>query len=98
MNVEEEGEQRHLLQKVLPIITQEDMYMIQLLGRQKYIEIVKTTAAGWVEKVSVPFFFVHDYVGDHGEQRNNYLRFEIALIDFHAYCYYLCVMSIIFWV
>jgi hypothetical protein len=40
MNVEEEGEQRHLLQ-VLSIITQEDMYMIWLLGQQKYINIVK---------------------------------------------------------
>jgi hypothetical protein len=28
MNEEEEGERRHLLQKVLPIIAQEDPYMI----------------------------------------------------------------------
>jgi hypothetical protein len=31
MNVEEEWEQKHLLQEVLPIIAQEDPYVIHLL-------------------------------------------------------------------
>jgi hypothetical protein len=39
------------------------------------------------------FFIVHDYVGG---QRNNYLGFKIALVDFHAYYYYFYVMSIVF--
>jgi hypothetical protein len=30
MNAKEEGERRHLLQEVLPIIAQEDPYMIRL--------------------------------------------------------------------
>jgi hypothetical protein len=38
MNVEEEGEQKHLLQKMLPIIAQEDPYMIRLLSRQKLLK------------------------------------------------------------
>jgi hypothetical protein len=54
MNVEEEGEQRHLLQ-VLPIIAQEDPYVIRLLGQQKYINIVKTIASRWVEGASLFF-------------------------------------------
>jgi hypothetical protein len=33
MNVEEVGEWRHLLQEVLPIIAQEDPYMIWLLNQ-----------------------------------------------------------------
>jgi hypothetical protein len=28
------------------------------------------------------FLVVHDYVGEHHEQRNNYLGFKIALVDF----------------
>jgi hypothetical protein len=40
-------------------------------------------------------FVVHECVGEHGEQRNNCLWFKIALGDFHAYYYCLCVMSII---
>jgi hypothetical protein len=55
MNAEEEGEQRHLMQEVLPIIAQEDPYMTCLLGQQKYIDIVKTTIAEWVEGVSIFF-------------------------------------------
>jgi len=55
MNIEEEGEQRHLLQEVLPIITQEDPYMICLLGQQKYVDIVKTIASRWVEGVNLFF-------------------------------------------
>jgi hypothetical protein len=55
MNTEEEGEQRHLMQEVLPIIAQEDPYMICLLGQQKYIDIVTTTIARWVEGVSIFF-------------------------------------------
>jgi hypothetical protein len=55
MNVEEEGEQRHLLQEALPIIAQEDPYVIRLLGQQKYIDIVKTIASRWVEGVSLFF-------------------------------------------
>ncbi len=58
MNVEKERQQRHLLQEVLPIIAQEDSYMILLLCQQKYIEIIKTTPARWVEGVSLPFFLL----------------------------------------
>ncbi len=43
-------------------------------------------------------FVVHECVGEHGEQKNNYLGFKIALGDFHAHYYYLCVMLVIFWV
>jgi hypothetical protein len=43
-------------------------------------------------------FVVHDCGGEHGEQRNNYVGFEIALVDFHAYYYCFCVMSIFLWV
>jgi len=42
--------------KNVAIIAQEDPYMIRLLGQQKYIKIVKTTVARWVEGVSLPFF------------------------------------------
>ncbi len=38
MNTEEEW--RYSLHEVLPIISQVDPYIIQLLGQQKYIEIV----------------------------------------------------------
>jgi len=58
MNVEEEWEQRHLLQEVLPIIAREDPYMIRLFGQQKYIEIVETTSARWAGGVSLPFFLL----------------------------------------
>jgi hypothetical protein len=54
-NAKEEGEQRHVLQEILPIIAQEDPYLIRLLGQQKYIIIVKTTIVRWVERVN-PFF------------------------------------------
>jgi hypothetical protein len=56
MSAEKEGEQKYLLQEVLPIITQEDPYMIRLFDQQKYIEIVKTTTIGWVEGISLLFF------------------------------------------
>jgi hypothetical protein len=36
-----DGKRRHLLQEALPIFVQEDPYMVQLLGKQKYIDIVK---------------------------------------------------------
>jgi hypothetical protein len=63
MNAKEEGEQRHVLQEVLPIIAQEDPYMIQLFDRQKYIKIIKTIAAGWVEGVSRVFLsFCHPWI------------------------------------
>jgi hypothetical protein len=39
-------------------------------------------------------FVVHECVDEHVEQRNIYLGFKIALVDFHAYYYCLCVMSI----
>jgi hypothetical protein len=58
MNAKEEGERRHLLQKMLPIIEQEDPYMIWLFSQQKNIKIVKTTTVGWVEGVSLPFFLL----------------------------------------
>jgi hypothetical protein len=58
MNEEEEVGRRHLLQKVLPIIAQEDPYMIRLLDQQKYIKIVETTTTRWVEGVSLPFFLL----------------------------------------
>jgi hypothetical protein len=41
------GVKTNLLQEVLPIISQEDPYMIRLLSRQNYIDIVKTTKVGW---------------------------------------------------
>jgi hypothetical protein len=44
-NVEEKGERKHLLQEVLPIIAQEDPYVIRLFGQQKYIDVVKTIAS-----------------------------------------------------
>jgi hypothetical protein len=43
-------------------------------------------------------FVVHECVGEHGEQKNNYLGFKFVLGDFHVYCYCLCVMSNIFWI
>ncbi len=43
-------------------------------------------------------FVVHDCVGGHVEQKNNYVGFEIALVDFHAYYYCFCVMLIVLWV
>jgi hypothetical protein len=43
---------------MLPIIAQEDPYMIRLFGRLKHIEIVKTTLARWVEEVNLPFFLL----------------------------------------
>ncbi len=55
-----DGERGHLLQKVLSIFAQEDPYMIHLLGRYKYIDIVKTTVIGWVEGVS--FLLLHFYL------------------------------------
>jgi len=36
-----EGDRKHLLHEVLPIHTQEDPYLISLLGQEKYIDIVK---------------------------------------------------------
>jgi hypothetical protein len=58
MNEEERGGRKHLLQKMLLKIAQEDPYMIRLLDQQKYIKIVKTTTAIWVEGVSLPFFLL----------------------------------------
>jgi hypothetical protein len=43
-------------------------------------------------------FLVHEFVGEHGEQRKNYIGFKISLGNFHAYYYCLCAMSIVFWV
>ncbi len=70
--------------------------MIQLFDQQKYIKIVKTIVARWVRGKSSLFFVVHDCVGEHGEEKNNYLGFKIALVDFHAYYYCLCVMLLVF--
>jgi len=44
-----DGERKHLLQKALPIFVEENSYMIHLLGKYIYIDIVKTLATGWVE-------------------------------------------------
>jgi hypothetical protein len=41
MQASMEGDRKHLLQEVLPIYTQEDPYLIGLLGKEKYIDIVK---------------------------------------------------------
>ncbi len=48
----------------MPIIAQEDPYMIHLLGRLKYINIVKSATTRWLEGVSLPFhiFFPFLYV------------------------------------
>lgn len=54
-NAKEKGKRRRVLQKILPIIAQEDPWLIRLLGQQKYINIVKTTIVRWVERVN-PFF------------------------------------------
>ncbi len=64
---------------MLPIIAQEDAYVIQLLNQQIYNKIVKTIAMGWVEGVHLPLFVVHEFVGEYGEQKTNYLGFKIAL-------------------
>jgi hypothetical protein len=56
VNANKEREQNFFFEKLLPIITQEDPYMICLLGRQKYIDIVKTIVIGWVEGVNLFFF------------------------------------------
>jgi hypothetical protein len=50
-----EGEPGHLMLEALPIFAQEDPYMIGLLGRQKYIDIVTTAAVAWVEGVCFLF-------------------------------------------
>jgi hypothetical protein len=47
------GGSEAILQKMLPIIAQEDPYMIQLFGQQNYIKIVKTTTIRWVEGMIV---------------------------------------------
>jgi hypothetical protein len=47
-----------LLQEVLPIIAQEDPYMIRLLSQQIYIKIIKMIDVGWVEGVNLPFFLL----------------------------------------
>jgi hypothetical protein len=39
--------QGHLIQNVLPIHVQGDLYMIQLLGIQKYINIISNAPIGW---------------------------------------------------
>jgi hypothetical protein len=39
----------HLLQKVLLLIAQEDPNMICLLGRHKYIDIIKSASTRWLE-------------------------------------------------
>jgi hypothetical protein len=44
MATNKEGERMCLLQNVLSIIVQKDPYMIHLLGRQKYINIVKSAS------------------------------------------------------
>jgi hypothetical protein len=52
---------RRLLQKVLPIIVQEDPYMIRLLGRHKYINIVNLTSIRWLERVGLPFHYYFSF-------------------------------------
>jgi hypothetical protein len=41
----------HLIQELMPIHTSEDPYMIQLLGRQSYIDIVFNAPIGWEARV-----------------------------------------------
>jgi hypothetical protein len=57
------------MQEVLPIIAQEDPYMLHLLGRQKYIDIVKTTIVEWVEALSSFLFVVYEFIGEHGANK-----------------------------
>lgn len=45
----------HLLQNVLLIHVQGDLYMIQLLGKQKYINIISNALIGWVGRVCSSF-------------------------------------------
>jgi hypothetical protein len=39
---------------------------------------------------------VHGFVGEHGEEGNNYVPFKIALGFLYAYYFCLCAMSIFF--
>jgi hypothetical protein len=61
MATNKEGERRCLLQNILLIIAQENHYMICLLGRQNYIDIVKLTATGWLKGASFPFLFFFSF-------------------------------------
>jgi hypothetical protein len=56
----EDGKWRHLLWEVLLIFAQENACMIRLLGRQKYINIMKTSITWWVEGVS--FLLLYFYL------------------------------------
>lgn len=47
----------HLVQELLTIHTQEDPYMIQLLGRQRYIDIISNAHIRWVARVCSSFKF-----------------------------------------
>jgi hypothetical protein len=53
-----ETEHRRLAQKGLPILVQEDPYMIHLLGQQTYIDIVKLVTIRWLEGANLPFYFI----------------------------------------
>lgn len=48
-----EGDHKHLLHEVLLIYTQEDPYLISLLGQEKYIDIIKKAPTRWVEGVCI---------------------------------------------
>jgi hypothetical protein len=57
---------KHLLHEVLPIYMQEDPYLIGLLVREKYMDIMKKAPIGWVERVCIHFpimFIVRNVVG-----------------------------------
>ncbi len=47
-----EGNKEHLLLEVLPTLALDDLNMINLLGRKKYVDLISTTPVRWVLGVS----------------------------------------------
>ncbi len=50
-----ERDRHYLLLEALSIYAQEDPYMIKLLGRQKYIDIVTKPPEGWEDGVCISY-------------------------------------------
>jgi len=64
---------------MLPIIAQEDPYMIWILGQQIYIKIVKTITMGWVEGVNLFFFLLSMNLLVNMVSKKKNLGFKITL-------------------
>jgi len=62
MAINKHRKHKRLLQEALLLIVQEDPYMIRLLGRHKYIDIIKSTSTRWLEGVSLPFLFFFPFI------------------------------------